>query len=94
VFASNDYMAMGAVRVLRERGLHVPDDMAIVGFDDVPSAEYFTPSLSTIDARMRDLGSEAITMLLDLIKTSDDGQSARRVKQLDPVLRSRASSTR
>ncbi|PQJ34439.1 hypothetical protein BSZ35_07345 [Salinibacter sp. 10B] len=94
VFASNDYMAMGAVRVLRERGLHVPDDMAIVGFDDVPSAEYFTPSLSAIDARMRDLGSEAITMLLDLIKTSDDGQSARRVKQLDPVLRIRASSTR
>lgn len=89
VFVSNDYMAFGAMHALREAGLAVPDDVAIVGFDDIPSAEHFSPSLSSVDARMVDVGTGAIDMLVELTESST---SSREVRQLDPVLRIRASS--
>lgn len=89
VFVSNDYMAFGAIRALQEAGLSVPDDVAIVGFDDIPSAEHFTPSLSSVDARMVDVGTGAIDMLIEL---TDSSAAAREVRQLDPVLRIRRSS--
>jgi LacI family transcriptional regulator len=92
VFASNDYMAMGAIHGLRDHGLSVPDDVAVVGFDDVPSAKNFTPSLSSVNARMGDLGEEAVSMLLALMDKTANETPARRVKQLDPLLRERASS--
>lgn len=93
VFVSNDYMAMGAIETLQEEGLHVPDDMAIVGYDDLPSAKHFTPSLSTVSARMADLGTEAISMLIDLMTEETDGNPPQRTKRLEPPLRVRASST-
>jgi LacI family transcriptional regulator len=92
VFASNDSMAMGAIHALRDQGLSVPEDVAIVGFDDLPSAKDFTPPLSTVNARMGDIGEEAISMLMALMDNSVDGQPSQRVKQLDPLLRVRASS--
>lgn len=90
VFASNDYMAMGAIRAVREAGHEVPADVSFVGFDDLPSAEHFTPALTTIDARMVDLGIEAISLLLDL---ASDRSDERRVEQLEPHLQVRASTT-
>ncbi len=93
VFASNDYMAMGAIHALRENGLSVPEDVAIVGFDDLPSAKHFTPSLSTVNARMGDLGTQAVSMLLSLMDNSvENNQPSQRVQQLDPHLCVRASS--
>jgi len=89
VFGSNDYMAMGAVRALQDAGLAVPADVAVVGFDDVPSAEHFTPPLTTIDARMVDLGTEAVSLLMEL---SEGETTGRCVRQLKPSLRVRASS--
>lgn len=92
VFVSNDYMAMGAIRALQEDGYDVPGDISLVGFDNLPSAEHFTPSLSTVDARMVDLGTEAISMLMELTDDENASEASRRVKQLDPFLRARASS--
>jgi LacI family transcriptional regulator len=92
VFASNDSMAMGAIHALRDQGLSVPEDVAIIGFDDLPSAKDFTPPLSTVHARMGDLGEEAVSMLMGLMDNSVDGHPSQRVKQLDPLLRVRASS--
>lgn len=89
VFVSNDYMAMGAIQTAHQSGLSLPEDLAVVGFDDIPSAEHLTPSLSSVDARMFDLGERAIEMLLSLFEAEDD---ARRVEFLKPVLRVRASS--
>ena len=89
VFVSNDYMAMGAIQELQNAGVEVPGDIAIVGFDDIPSSEHFTPSLSSIDARMVDLGTTAISMLMKRIENPD---TPRQVKQLEPILRVRASS--
>lgn len=90
VFASNDYMAMGAIRAFQEAGCDVPGDISVVGFDNLPSAEHFTPALTTIDARMVDLGNEAISLLMEM---SGDRMAGRQVWRLDPELRERASST-
>lgn len=91
VFACNDYMAMGALSVLYQAGLDVPEDIALVGFDDLPSSRHLTPSLTSVDARMVELGTEAVTLLLDLIDASDP-DPPRQVKTLDSVLRVRAST--
>jgi len=88
LFASNDYMAMGAIRALQADGQAVPEDVAVVGFDDLPCAEHFSPALTTIDARMVDLGTEAITLLMEL---EDDPSPDRRVERLDPALVVRGS---
>jgi LacI family transcriptional regulator len=91
VFASNDYMAMGAIRVLQDAGHEVPADVSIVGFDDLPSARHFTPALTTVDARMVDLGTEAISVLMEL---AEERSTERRVDQLEPRLQVRASTDR
>jgi LacI family transcriptional regulator len=89
VFASNDYMAMGAIRTLQAQGHEVPADIAVVGFDDLPSAEHFTPALTTVDARMVDLGTQAISVLMD---RCDDPGAGRHVERLTPSLKIRSSS--
>lgn len=64
-FCTNDVMAMGAMRVLRQRGLRVPQDMALVGYDDIPvSAELATP-LTSVSQSMRRLGDAAAGLVLD-----------------------------
>ncbi len=60
----NDVSAMGSIRALHEAGLHVPSDVSILGFDDIQSAAYQVPSLSTIRQPLRKMGSVAAEMLL------------------------------
>jgi LacI family transcriptional regulator len=67
VFASNDLMAMGAMQTARRRGLSIPDDLAIVGFDDMPEAECFWPPLTTIRQPLFDMGGAAVSELQRLI---------------------------
>lgn len=64
LFASNDSMALGALRGLHEAGIQVPEDVALVGFDDIPTARYVTPSLSTVHAPTQELGVRAVDHLL------------------------------
>ena len=64
LFASNDSMALGALRGLHEAGLAVPNDIALVGFDDIPTAGYVTPSLSTVHAPTQEMGEQAMEQLL------------------------------
>ena len=68
IFASNDSMAIGALSALRERGVRVPDDVAVVGFDDIPIAAYLTPTLASVRVRISDLGARACAQLLHAIK--------------------------
>ena len=56
VFASNDHMAIGLMAALRERGLSVPEDVSVVGFDDVPEAGYLYPPLTTVRQDFAALG--------------------------------------
>jgi LacI family transcriptional regulator len=63
VFAANDMMALGAMSVVREAGLRVPDDVALVGFDNVPMTELTTPGLTTMAMPMSELGDAAARLL-------------------------------
>ena len=67
VVAGNDEMALGVVRALHEHGLRVPNDVSVTGFDDVPSAAYFQPPLTTVHQDFAELGTRAATFLIDLV---------------------------
>lgn len=67
VFCSSDEMALGAIRGLRARGLRVPQDVSVAGFDDIQLARFFDPPLTTIAQPKSELGEEAMRMLLDLL---------------------------
>ena len=68
LFAFNDVSAIGAIRALRDAGMEVPDDVAVVGFDDIPSAAYNTPSLTTIRQPLRRMGEIAAQTLLERLR--------------------------
>lgn len=67
LFVQNDRMAMGTLQALRERGLEIPQDIAVVGFDDIPSARYFCPPLTTVHHPFYELGQTGIRLLIELV---------------------------
>jgi LacI family transcriptional regulator len=64
IFAFNDNMAVGVLRVARERGLRVPEDLSLVGFDDSEQAAIVTPSLTTVRQPLAEMGRMAVSLLL------------------------------
>lgn len=64
----NDQMALGAMAALRERGLRVPEDVSVVGFDDIPEAAYFAPPLTTVRQNFAALGEQSVEYLMALIE--------------------------
>lgn len=65
IFAHNDYMAIGALRAVHDRGLRVPEDISIIGCDDIDLAGFVTPALTTVQIPFEALGAAAVRMLLD-----------------------------
>jgi DNA-binding LacI/PurR family transcriptional regulator len=65
LFAHSDLIALGAIRRLREAGLRVPDDVSVVGYDDLPVADYVEPALTTVHQPMREVGALAAGLVLD-----------------------------
>jgi DNA-binding LacI/PurR family transcriptional regulator len=68
VFVANDQMALGVLRALREAGVRTPQDVAVVGFDDIPESEFFAPPLTTVRQDFATVGKRSIDLLLDLIE--------------------------
>lgn len=64
LFSSNDQMALGALHYCHTNGIRVPEDLAIVGFDDLTEAAYFTPALTTVTHPLREMGNLAVKTLL------------------------------
>jgi LacI family transcriptional regulator len=77
VFAASDIMALGALRAAREAGLRVPEDLALVGFDDMPFAARTEPPLTTVRQPIHQTGYVAAETLIDLI--NDPGSGPRRI---------------
>lgn len=88
VFATNDFAAIGALGVLQDYGLTVPDDVALIGYNDTPLAESVGIPMTTVRSKMHEMGREALLALLDLIAGKEVTS-----KQLTPELIVRASST-
>lgn len=91
VFAGNDAMALAAMRALKEEGLHVPDDVALVGFDDMQAAAVAEPALTTVRQPVRRLGEVATTTLLELIADPNAGPR-RTVLPTELVIRASSGS--
>lgn len=73
VFACNDQMALGALQAARNLGRRVPDDLAVVGFDDRPEAAFFWPPLTTVRQDLVDLGRRAVSELHRMIQSTHEG---------------------
>ncbi len=71
VFAASDLMAAGALGVMLSRGLRIPDDVALVGFDDSPVAATTRPPLSSVRQPIEEMGPEAVHLLLDAVERPD-----------------------
>lgn len=67
IFAAGDMMAIGAMKAIQEAGLQIPDDISVVGFDDIELSQYVTPSLTTIRQDSQTIGQQAADMLLKQI---------------------------
>jgi LacI family transcriptional regulator len=68
IFAASDLMAIGAMRAVREAGLSIPDEVAFIGFDDLPHAKLPNPQLTTVRQPISQLGFQAVEILIDLIE--------------------------
>jgi LacI family transcriptional regulator len=74
VFCANDQMAIGLIRFLKEHQVKVPNDVAVIGFDDIPLAKFFLPPLSTIRVSRFSWGALATTQLIDFLENGNPFQ--------------------
>ncbi|WP_234407436.1 LacI family DNA-binding transcriptional regulator [Microterricola viridarii] len=74
IFASNDHMALGIMHAIHDAGLRVPQDISVIGFDDVEGAASFWPALSTVHQNLDEVGRRATSLLLALIDGEPDEQ--------------------
>ena len=65
IFAGNDLSALGVLRAARQAGLRVPEDLSVVGFDDIPLSEWSTPALTTVRQPLTEMARVAVQILLE-----------------------------
>lgn len=92
VFVASDVVALGAIGALREAGLRVPDDVSVVGFDDIPLAAYFDPPMTTIRLPAFELGQAAGRALLERI--ADPAAAGRTLLMTELVVRASTAAPR
>ena len=90
IFAANDQMAFGAIRAAKESGSRVPDDLSVVGFDNIPFSSYFDPSLTTVEIPMYHIGAAAMEMLVNRISE----RNAEKLRWFDTKLLIRDSTAK
>lgn len=73
VFISNDMIAIGALSMFAQKGVAVPGDLSVIGFDNIPMSSVISPSLTTIEQPAREIGRLACRMLIDLLEGKTDG---------------------
>lgn len=90
VFAANDQMALGLLHLLYERGLSAPDDLSVVGFDDIPEAAFLSPALTTVRQDFNEMGRLGMSLLLDILTA--DRHPTEPIALIEPDLVVRAST--
>ncbi|MEO0049481.1 MAG: hypothetical protein RL556_813 [Actinomycetota bacterium] len=88
VFAASDHIAFGLIKALDERGMQVPKDISVVGFDDLPEAAYFGKGLTTVRQDFEQIGERAIALLLAKLEL----QELPTFTPIEPTLQVRAST--
>jgi len=87
IFAYNDFMALAALRAAYELGIHVPGDLSVVGFDDIPEAAFACPSLTTIAQAKHEMGRQGVAFLLEIINQNPPGTSRSESLPVELVVR-------
>src|SRR6266566_1608821 len=90
VFAANDQMALGVLHAFYERGVRVPADVSVVGFDNIPEAAFLIPSLTTVHQDFEELGRRGLKLLVDIMDEGHDAADA--PSRVPPALVTRQSS--
>ena len=85
LMAYDDMTALGALRALKQKGLRVPNDCSVIGFDDVAQAALSVPSLTTIRQPMEAMGSMSVGIMLDSIKAVDQKRDAPVIRRKIPA---------
>ena len=91
LFGVNDEVCFSAMKQFREYGLNIPEDIAVVGFDNTPMADYFSPPLTSIDRKSFEIGSTAAYKLLKIIEKKDFASTLSKIV-LEPELIIRKTS--
>jgi len=91
VFVASDNVAMGACAALQEARIRIPEDISMIGFDDIPWAEYFDPPLTTIRLNAQELARRACFVLIDLLH-GKDVEPRRQILETELVIRKSCSS--
>jgi|SRR5690606_51227 len=86
-FCTNDIIAYGFIRALKEKGIRIPEDVSIIGFDNLPQSATMDPGLTTVDVSKRKIGNLAITILDDLITTTETQPPVKILVGADLVVR-------
>lgn len=94
IFCFNDTTAIGAIRAIRDAGLRCPEDISVLGFDDILSAAYHTPSITTIRQPLRQMGETAAEVLLRRIKSPEDSHPSEIMLRPELVVRESTSRAR
>ncbi|MFP8960850.1 LacI family DNA-binding transcriptional regulator [Streptomyces nanhaiensis] len=92
IFACSDSMALGVYDALEARGLRIPGDISVIGFDDLPEAQYITPGLTTVRQPSTELGAAAVKLLLELSRSEDGAARSPARMELATELVVRAST--
>ena len=87
IFAANDSMAVGALSAVREAGLRVPEDVAVVGFDDIPIAAFVSPPLTTVRVSIATLGATAAERLFASIHAQNRNERTHQIVSTELVIR-------
>ena len=80
IFCFSDEIALGCMYTLKQHGFNIPDDISVIGFDDIPLSKYFSPPLTTIAQPTEEIGANCATILLDLI----DGKKPEKLRHILP----------
>ena len=92
IFATNDIVAIGAWRKLVESGFRIPRDISIMGFDDIEISRFLVPPLTTVAQPYREIGAQAVELLISLVQSRDAKRPAEKNVILKPTLRIRGST--
>jgi DNA-binding LacI/PurR family transcriptional regulator len=92
VFVSNDQMALGVLRAMHEAGRQIPDQVSVLGFDDIPESPYFTPPLTTVRQDFGEVGSRSLRVLVRAIEAFKTGARPAAGSLVAPELIVRAST--
>ncbi|MDM8127317.1 substrate-binding domain-containing protein, partial [Paraclostridium benzoelyticum] len=91
ICAANDLIAIGAIKALKERNIHIPKDISVVGFDDIQTSSIIEPQLTTINQNSYDMGYESANILIKNLEKKEVNDIEKMIFKPELIIRSSTS---